>query len=186
MPYKKLESLPPSGSPTGCVYHLLESHLRTWYLSSPTYPTHIPKQRSCHMPPLCNRLSQSRNQHWPTVPVRSSDCSHITSRDPTLGVYPPWSRTHYACGPHMPSVSSYLEPFLGTWSYVLDSFKACRPDVSLDDLQHGPTSSVFPCDWTRAVQPWQGCDGNEGQGLCTSWCVLAGISVGRSSGHCWR
>ena len=103
----------------------LESQLWAQYLGSPTYPTHIPKQRSCHTPPPCNCLSQSRSQHWPTVPVRSSDCLHITNRDPALGVYPPWTRIHVARGRHVPPVSSCVEPSLSTRSYVLERFKAC-------------------------------------------------------------
>ena len=66
--YRELASLPLSGSPAGCVYPLLESQLQTQYLGSPTYPTHIPKQRSCHTPPPCNCLSQSRSQHFLSGP----------------------------------------------------------------------------------------------------------------------
>ena len=84
-----------------------------------------PQTKILSQPPPCNCLSQSRSQHWPTVPVRSSDCSHITNWDPALGVYPPWTRTHVARGRHVPSVSSCVEPSLSTRSYVLESFKAC-------------------------------------------------------------
>lgn len=178
--YRELASLPLSGSPAGCVYPLLESQLQTQYLGSPTYPTHIPKQRSCHTPPPCNCLSQSRSQHFLSGPqtVHTSPTGiqrwvfilpgleHMLHVVVMFPQYPPvWNHPsvlgptclrvlrHVARGRHVPSVPSCVEPFLSTRSYVPESFKACRPHVLLDEFQRGSISNMLPHDWTQAVQP---------------------------------
>ena len=109
--------------------------------------THPQTKILSHAPTL--QLSQSVEES--TLPVRSSDCSHITNRDPALGVYPPWTRTHVARGRHVPPVSSCVEPSLSTRSYVLESFKACCTwsSCSLSPLLCGtiPQYSV--------LRPWE-------------------------------
>lgn len=154
--YKELSSLPPSGSPAGCVYPLLESQLRTQYLGSPTYPTHIPKQRSCHSPhPATVSVSRGVNtdppflsgpqtvhtsptgiQLWAFILLGLEHMLHVVVMFPQSP--PVWNHPsvlgptslrvlrHVACGHHVPPVPSYVEPSLSTRSYVLESFKACK------------------------------------------------------------
>ena len=60
---------------------------------------------------------------------------------------------HVACGRHVPSVPSCVEPSLSTRPYIPKRFKACRPYVLLDEFQRGSISNMLPRDWTQAVQP---------------------------------